>query len=284
MRLSLRQYLTVILALVFFGWLFGEIVFWLFRNYQLPFLLGRINLIGLYTSALCLIALIVFKLIEGRRWIALGFNKFSRRDLRCVGYGLVLIYPIFLAGRIFSPTFDRWYVQTQQLFNWSAWSAFLLSVLLLIFTEELVQRFIQARVSVAIGVALTPPLMALNFTIFHYSPGFGPHLWPMLISVFLSALVLAAVYEQTKNFWLALFFHAVFNALSLLQIFFHGQGWRLAEIGWWTIYGLVVVLTLRPSLLWFFRFWRGKLQLSVLEGIVLIIILLGLPVILMLFR
>ncbi len=282
MKIKFKHALTTLLMTGLLGYGINWVINWVIRDQILPFHWERFNLIGLYGLALVLPALLIFWLIERKDHVGLGWKKFSFKDLKYPLLGVVLVFPVFLLGRILVPEFDSWFVQLQGIRTWTGLSFFLMSTFFFVFKEELIERFIQARLRLVYGSLITILTLAVHFSIFHYSVFYGDYNWSIIPSVFFSTLVLAALYERTRNIWLTIIFHLVFNSFSALQIFLHGQMYGPFETALWIVYGIAFVAFAVPA----WRAFRPVIQKASTpklgDWVFLLIIGIGLPLLLVL--
>jgi membrane protease YdiL (CAAX protease family) len=100
-----------------------------------------------------------------------------------------------------------------------------------------------------------------------------------MASVIPAGFILALLYARTKNFWLAMIFHQVFNLVVILQIILHAKGDMVGESLLWAVWGLAWMLTLKPA----WKFLRGpttgpKAKAQALDWAFLGVFGVGLPV------
>lgn len=97
-------------------------------------------------------------------------------------------------------------------------------VILAPFVEETLfrgffQKWLRGRLSPIPAIFIS----SIAFTLIHYSIHQGWGNIPILFSLFILAFFLGLIYEKRQSLPAAIFLHSLFNAASLLQIFFSGD-------------------------------------------------------------
>ena len=59
--------------------------------------------------------------------------------------------------------------------------------------------------------------------------------------------VLAALYAQTRNIWVSLSFHVIFNLIVLAQILLHARRDVVGEWLLWIVWGTAWLLLMKPA-------------------------------------
>ncbi|MBU0707973.1 CPBP family intramembrane metalloprotease [Patescibacteria group bacterium] len=238
MKKHLKSLIFVVILTIIFGYAIDKLLIRLITSDLIPLGWWRINLYGLY--GLIIVAPIVwlFLRFQKKEKISLGWKKFSWSEFRLVIYAIALIYPVFFIGRLLVPDFDFWFARLQGIGGWSTLGFFTLSTLFFVFKEEIIIRYIQARLERAYGILMSVLFISILFSIFHYSSSYGEYNWSIVVSVFFVSLVIALVYAKTKNIWLTIILHSLINGISALQIYLHSAGLIWAERVFWSVYGL----------------------------------------------
>ncbi|GAB4188816.1 MAG: hypothetical protein Tsb0015_09140 [Simkaniaceae bacterium] len=89
------------------------------------------------------------------------------------------------------------------------------------FIEEILFRgFLHGYLRSKVGVKATILLSSFIFSLFHFSMRQEIGNLPLLLSLFIFALFLGFIYERQKTLWACIGLHMMFNAISVLRIFF----------------------------------------------------------------
>lgn len=87
--------------------------------------------------------------------------------------------------------------------------------------EELLFRgFLQNWLKKFMGQWKAVALTSFIFALFHFSPSQGMGNIELLISLFVLSCFLGFVYERQKSLWAPICLHAIFNAVSIMLIFY----------------------------------------------------------------
>ncbi|RMF55737.1 CPBP family intramembrane metalloprotease, partial [Candidatus Woesearchaeota archaeon] len=133
-----------------------------------------------------------------------------------------------------------------------------------------IQRgLIQSKMS-RYGTLATILVVSANFSLMHYMLGAPKiHIWSAVISVFFGSIVVVLLFEKTRNLFLTILVHLVYNCAVAYQIYLHAVNNTAAEIVFWTVYGIVFLLTAKHSWKILKGYaWLGK-DFSVLDWIIL---------------
>lgn len=199
---------------------------------------GWVTIYGVLVSAVGMF-LYFFTLSKRSRQIVLGAYaakgwkaKFQDIFIACMSWALS--YPLVVAvGQVVAIFLMFTYknvepeqVAVQQIKTAST-STSLLAVLILcvIFivpaVEELLFRgFFQNWLKRFMGQWKAVALTSLVFAFFHFSPSQGMGNIELLISLFVLSCFLGFIYERQKSLWAPISMHAIFNAVSIMLIFY----------------------------------------------------------------
>jgi membrane protease YdiL (CAAX protease family) len=170
-----------------------------------------------------LVAFVIISMIDRASPAHSGFVTPKRRDWRLLLTFLFLLMPLALLGRLIVPSFDFWYAGTADLKTMAGLLLFSLTMPLYVLKEELIERGIMQNRLRTIGFWWMAIAISINFSLAHIVlqiPLSQILVWTA--SVFLGSLFfLIPFYEMTKNIWLAILLHLVFNLVIGLQIFLH---------------------------------------------------------------
>jgi len=283
MKISVKHLISIFIALTALGYGITKLINWLIIEKIVPLWWTRINLIGLYGLIAVGVVILLLILFEGKMRAGIGLRRFSGGDLKFPFLALVLVFPVLFIGRLIAPSYDRWFIDMQGIYTWGGLGFFIVSILFFVFKEELIERFIQIRLSNVYGPIITIIAISINFSLLHYAPFYGEYRWILVGSVFLATLVLAALFELTHNIWLTIIFHAIFNSLSALQIFLHGRDHLLLEQIFWAAYALVFLIFFIPAARAFHPIFKKIPNILVGDWILLLIFSFGLPILFVFF-
>lgn len=224
----------------FYGWWRGSL-------FNLPIKAGPVYLSNIFTLlfAIIVVLIVLLALIKDTRW--LGLSKPTKAGWRETFILLAFVWPIPLLGRLIDPSFDRWYANQLGLLEWSLLASFLVSLAFVVVKEELMERLMQRTILDAYGPALTILAVSINFGWLHYFSNPLLHGLSSALSVALISLVLCMVYARTKNLWLSLSFHLVFNLIIVGQIWLHAVGDVIGEGLLWIVWGAAWLVLFKPG-------------------------------------
>jgi membrane protease YdiL (CAAX protease family) len=160
---------------------------------------------------------------------------------------IFLLMPLAFLGRIIDPGYDLWYANGTGITVLSGVLMFCLIMPFFVIKEEIIIRaFFQNRLSVygfwimAIGVSI-------NFAFAHFFiPSAGlKHVVVWAISVFLGSFFLIILFEITRNLWLSMLLHLLFNCIIIFQIYLHVAAPGAETVFW------IIALVLSAVAYWF---------------------------------
>lgn len=192
---------------------------------------------------------------------------------------LAFVFPVAFLGRLIVPSFDAWYAGQSGFLVWSLLGSALLIVALAVVKEELLERLAQRLLLERFGPLLASVALASQFGLAHFFRFPLNYGIVSAVSVALVGFVLALLYARTRNFWLALLFHLVFNSIVIEQIMLHASGDSVGEALLWLVWGVAWIVTFRPALRWLREAMRGpRLKLDVVDWVFLVVFGLGAPI------
>lgn len=89
--------------------------------------------------------------------------------------------------------------------------------------ETLFRGFLQSYIRKQLGSKQAIGITSLCFSFFHYSPEQGLGNIPIIGSLFILALFLGILYEKRASLFAPMMLHALFNAISVINLYFLGD-------------------------------------------------------------
>lgn len=258
---------------------------------KLPMIIWNVGLNPFYQIILFGLILVLFNFVEKKKYSETGFVGFKKEHFKLALFVLGILIPIAAISRIVDPTFDAWYGQLEPRFwTMAGVLTFIPVIFFSVIKEEILERsLIQSRLK-SYGPMLAALLTCINFGFAHifYYPGLFSqpvvmfHLAIIYITVFLGSLMIALLYESTRNIWLTMIVHLLYNWIFIFQTYWHLTNIKF-ELIFWTfgsILFLFVIFKLkdeRKRLFMFFVDWKIP-KLVVVDYLFIIIFALGLPI------
>ncbi|MFH0853688.1 MAG: CPBP family intramembrane glutamic endopeptidase [bacterium] len=242
-------------ALIILGvhWLFIKGLYsayhWLSRDvFYIPRVIGEIDWSAIFIWLFALAVLIVVFIIIRKPVSFMGLGKTQASDWKRLGLYLAFVWPVSFIGRLVVPEFDVWYVERFGLLvGWGILGFFMVGLVFIVFKEEILQRIMQRLLLPTYGLFFACLATAMQFGIAHYFSKPLEFGLASAISVALVSFVLAVLYAQTKNLWISLSFHLIFNLIVMVQILLHARGDLVGEWLLWIVWGLAWLILLKPA-------------------------------------
>ena len=190
------------------------------------FILGLFNLTAIYSLLLVILLILILKFTTNEKSSFFGFKSLNKNNLKLAFYALFFLFPVPLIGRILDPSFDSWYTSSYNLSSFLALIYFLINLPLFIIKEELIERsLIQNYLSKFYKSTVVILVISINFALLHFFliPNTIYHSVITVISVFLGSLVISSLYEKTKNVFLTIIVHLLYNFIVFYQIILHNN-------------------------------------------------------------
>ena len=248
MKIRWTNALLILIIHTFLAFGLSEIYGWWQGNlFNLPIRVGPVYLSNLFILLFAMIVVLIalLALTKDAGW--LGLKRPTGSGWRDTFILLALVWPIPLLGRLIDPSFDRWYANQLGLLEWSLLASFLVSLVLVVVKEEILERLMQRTLVDAYGPALAMLAVSINFGWLHFYSNPLIHGLSSAISVALVSLILCLVYARTKNLWLSLAFHLIFNLIIVGQIWLHASGDVIGESLLWLVWGAAWLVLLKPG-------------------------------------
>lgn len=249
-KINLKGLLILIFAnsliTLILPFLSSEIARFLHKKFEI----GLFNLPALYSLLIVILLIIILKVFSKTKVSFYGIKTPSLKETKLAFLFLFLLFPIPLLGRILDPSFDSWYSSMYNLSSFITILYFLVNLPLFIIKEELIERsLIQNHLSKYYSSFLAILVISINFAILHYFliPNTYYHSFVTIISVFLGSLIIASLFEITKNVFLTMLVHIVYNLTVFYQIILHINNNLLGEIILFTVWGFLFLFTFKKS-------------------------------------
>lgn len=186
-----------------------------------------------------LFALVLFLNKDGTKEV--GIKKPEKRELKLAWLAFICLFPIAFIARLADPQFDIIYGNAFGLKTMAGMTFFLATLPFFVLKEELAYRFSQSKMF-GYGI-LAPVAVSLNFALMHMTK---LNAYTVIITVFFASLVVSLLYQKTKNLFLSIFIHLLYDAVIILQIYLHITDIRY-EYAFWLVYGLLFVATIKNN-------------------------------------
>lgn len=221
------------------------------KSLHKKFEIGLFNLTAIYSLLIVIILIIIIlKIFTKSKTSFYGIKSPSLKDTKLAFLLLFFLFPIPLLGRIIDPSFDSWYSSMYNLSSFITILYFLINLPLFIIKEELIERsLIQSHLSKYYSSFITILVISINFAILHFFliPNTYYHSFVTIISVFLGSLIIASLFEITKNVFLTMLIHIIYNLTVFYQIILHINNNLLGEIILFTVWGFLFLFTFKKS-------------------------------------
>ena len=208
--------------------------------------IGFFNLTAIYSLILTLVIIFAIKLVSNKNYSSFGFKSINKKDLKITFYFFAFLFPIPLLGRLLDPSFDNWFASLYNLGSFLSILYFLVNLPLFTIKEELIERsLIQNYLSNHYNSFITILAISINFAILHFFliPNTLYHSFVTVLSVFLGSLIISSLYYLTKNVFLTILLHALYNIVVFLQIILHINNNLIGETILFIIWGILFLMS-----------------------------------------
>ncbi|MBS3150089.1 CPBP family intramembrane metalloprotease [Candidatus Woesearchaeota archaeon] len=249
-RINIKTILLLILANTLITIILPILSSAIAKSLNKKFEIGLFNLPAIYSLIIVILIIILLKIYSKSKTSFYGIKKLNIKDIKLTFLLLFFLFPIPLLGRILDPSFDSWYTSQYNIFSFLAILYFLINLPIFIIKEELIERsLIQNHLSKYYSSLITILVVSINFAILHFFliPNSYYHSFITLASVFLGSLIIVSLYEITKNVFLTMIIHIIYNLTVFYQIILHINNNLLGEIILFTIWGLLFLFTFKKS-------------------------------------
>lgn len=276
-RPSIYDKCLALFMLIMFSW--GGYKIYYYIGGPLPGRIGQFRLWPLYLMLIFIVFFIIIKQIENKPFSHYGFRK-PKQWNRLVHY-LFLLMPLALAARLIDPQYDFDYALDYSLFAITGVLLFNASMPFFVIKEELVFRGILQNKLRAYGLYMAISI-SMAFALMHAQIPVDVHVVSQVVSVFIGSFVLIAFFEITKNLWLAILLHLIYNVVIVFQIWLHVSHGMLEWV-FWAVMMIGFFASIRPLLKdWNMLKWKFP-RLLPADIVFLIIFSLILPIALVIF-
>ena len=286
-KINLKTILLIIFANSLITLVLPYLSLLISKNLNKTYELGFFNLVALYSLIIVILLIFIYKLSSKNKFEFYGFKEITKKDFKLTFILISFLFPIPLLGRLLDPSFDPWFVSLYNLGSYVAILYFIINLPIYLIKEELIERsLIQNYLSKNYSNILTILVISINFAILHFIliPNTLYHSVITVISVFLGSLIIASLYELTKNVFLTILTHLIYNFVVFYQIILHNDKNMLGESILFVIWGIFFLFTFTKAiqvLKPLFRFKQENLKIT--DYIFLIFFSVVLPIILLLF-
>ena len=231
-----------------------------------------------YGFIFVILFLIIYKFIDKKDFSYYGLRKFNLNDIKKAYYILTLLFPVSLIARLIDGSFDIWYASQIGINNLTSVIVISAFMPLFLIKEEIIERsLIQIKLNKYYGKLLTVIAIGINFGLLHfYFTNNGQnHVIASAIFVIFGGIILAVLFEITKNLFLSIGVHTIYNVLIIVQIYLHLYN-GIYEMIFWVILMFLFLLSFKKSSLLIKDIFDKKniKKFSFIEMIVLIIFIL----------
>jgi membrane protease YdiL (CAAX protease family) len=213
----------IVLILVYFLFIIGA-------GLLLPGLMKLFMFLGSFPGKAAFIVMLLFiviflliKIFERKPFSHYGFKRFTGKQFLLMLLFILLLMPLAFLGRVIDPGYDLWYAENVGLLTLSGVLFFSLTMPLYVIKEEMIIRALFQNRLRTYGFLWMAFAVSLNFAFAHFFiPGEGlKHVIVWATSVFIGSFFLIVFFELTKNLWLSMLLHLLFNIIISLQIYLH---------------------------------------------------------------
>jgi len=285
-KINLKTILLIIFANSLITLVLPYLSLLISKNLNKTYELGFFNLVALYSLIIVILLIFIYKLSSKNKFEFYGFKEITKKDFKLTFILISFLFPIPLLGRLLDPSFDPWFVSLYNLGSYVAILYFIINLPIYLIKEELIERsLIQNYLSKNYSNILTILVISINFAILHFIliPNTLYHSVITVISVFLGSLIIASLYELTKNVFLTILTHLIYNFVVFYQIILHNDKNMLGESILFIVWGIFFLFTFTKAiqvLKPLFRFKQENLKIA--DYIFLILFSVVLPIILLL--
>ncbi|MFH1401226.1 MAG: CPBP family intramembrane glutamic endopeptidase [Nanoarchaeota archaeon] len=216
MRISLLDACEAILGYLLFVWIIDLVI------RRLPSKGLTAESWALLQLVLVLAVLVVFHLLRKRSESYYCMRLPEGDGLHLMLKFVVLLMPLALIARLAVPSFDAWYAGLAGLGSWTAVLSLSALMPILVMKEELIERILIQRKLEAYPVWIVLVVVSLNFAFAHFFwNGSLQFVLAQTLAVFFGSLLLVLFFAMTRNIWLSILLHLIYNLLIVLQIYLH---------------------------------------------------------------
>jgi len=221
--------------------LFGSLLYFEgFLTYYLSVYIKNNYFLALIMLLIALLILFLYKFLS-KGTIRKNFS-FKNANLVLVVVGLV--FPLALIGRLLNPEFDLIYGTLNNLKSFLLLLSFSALTLLVVIKEEIIQRLLlQEKISDILGSLAAVLIVPINFSLYHFGfyIQFGIKTAIIaVISILITSILIALLFEKTKSILLAALTHFLINFIILFQIFLSLNNYYL-ELILWFLWGILFI-------------------------------------------
>jgi membrane protease YdiL (CAAX protease family) len=177
----------------------------------------------------------------------ISYFNFDRRIIKNVFVILGLVFPLALFGRLINPEFDLAYGKLNDFTNILSILIFLSLMFFVIIREEIIQRLLQRRISLSFGSFISIIILSINFSLYHFNfySLFGLKTSIIAtLSIFITSILIAILFEKTKSIALTIFAHFLINFFIISQISLTLNGFFEIEIIFWILWFVLFIYAL----------------------------------------
>lgn len=279
---NLHIWEKLMLILVYFLFIAGA-------GMLLPSLMKSVKFIGSFPGKTACVVMLLFalifliiKLVERKPFSHYGFKRFSKKEFALMLLFILLLMPLAFLGRIIDPGYDLWYAEGTGLTVFSGVLFFALTMPFYVIKEEIIVRALFQNRLRTYGFWWMAIAASLNFAFAHFFiPGEGlKHVIVWAISVFIGSFFLIVFFELTRNMWLSILLHFIFNVTVGLQIYLHVAK-PFYEWVFWIIMLIGAAIATRYTWKDFLHPFREKMhKIGISEIVFLVIFAIILPLVL----
>ncbi|MBN1646313.1 CPBP family intramembrane metalloprotease [Candidatus Woesearchaeota archaeon] len=263
-HMEIMHFIELLVVLFLFQVGLSKISKYYFQKFSL-FFTGNFDYLNYYafTALATILLVLIIKFLSKRKFSDLGFKIPVSNDWRKLYYAFALLFFVAFVSQLVDRKFDIIYAETYHLRTMGAVIATIFLMPFQVIYEEFFERsMIQSQIARFFNNKITILIVSVNFAFLHFAVfGNNYHTITNLVFVFLGSLILAGLFQSTRNVWMTLILHVVYNCIVIFQIFFHYQGYtagvtHIFEIIFFGIWGILFILALRP--VW--RYFKSTLK------------------------
>jgi len=263
-HMEIMHFIELLVVLFLFQVGLSKISKYYFQKFTL-FFSGSFDYLNYYAfiALATIVIVVVIKFISKRKFSSLGFKIPTNGDWRKLYYAFALLFFVAFVSQLVDRRFDILYAETYHLTTMGAVLATIFLMPFQVIYEEFFERgLIQSQLSRFFNNKLTILIISVNFALLHFAVfGSNYHTITNLVFVFLGSLILAGLFQSTRNIWMTLILHLVYNCILIFQIYYHYQGYiadklHIFEIVFFSIWGILFFISLKPA----WRYFRSTLK------------------------
>lgn len=249
-KISFKEFVSVIFFYVIFVIFLDLFVDILVRKTVLGSIFSGLDLFLFYSVLITVGILVFYKGITKKKYSDLGIKKIKKEDISLAVKIFLMLFPVAFISRILDPSFDKYFSVAYGLGGLSSFIIFILYLPFFAIKEEIFERsFFQSLFSRGYGSLIAPILVAINFSLAHYyNTGVLSHTLNIVLSVLVGTYLIALLYEKTKNLFITIITHLVYNIFIMFQIYMHVFGLNILEIVFWTVWGILFIFFLKRTI------------------------------------